>query len=68
MEIRGFSESTNSNYISHISKLGEYFNRPPHKLAPEHIHDYQVHLVQQKHMSWSSFNGAVCAMRFFLTT
>lgn len=67
MEIRGFSEVTISTYINHISNLADYFNKPPHKLQPEHIHEYQVFLVQQKQVSWSFFNQAVCAMRFFLT-
>lgn len=67
MEIRGFSENTISIYISHISNLAGYFNKAPHTLQPEHIHEYQVFLVQQKQICWSSFNQAVCAMRFFLT-
>lgn len=67
MEIRGFSDVTISTYINHISNLAEYFNKPPHKLQPEHIQEYQVFLVQQKQVSWSFFNQAVCAMRFFLT-
>jgi integrase/recombinase XerD len=67
MEVRGFSEKTIAIYISHISNLADYFNRAPHTLQPEHIHEYQVFLVQQKQVSWSFFNQAVCAMRFFLT-
>ena len=68
MQIRGFSEVTVSTYINHVRNLAEYFNRPPHTLQPEHIHEYQVFLVQEKQVSWSFFNQAVCAMRFFLTT
>jgi len=67
MEIRGFSENTISIYINHISNLADYFNKSPHTLEQEHIHEYQVYLVQQKQVSWSFFNQAVCAMRFFLT-
>lgn len=67
MEIRGFSEMTISTYIKQISNLADYFNRPPHTLQQEHIHEYQVFLVQNKQVSWSYFNQSVCAMRFFLT-
>ncbi len=67
MEIRGLSKMTISVYINHISNLAGYFNRAPHTLQPEHIHTYQVFLVQEKQVSWSFFNQAVCAMRFFLT-
>ncbi len=48
MQIRGFSEVTISTYINHVRNLAEYFNKPLHKLQPEHIHEYQVFLVQEK--------------------
>ena len=67
MEIRGFSQNTINIYITHVRNLAEYFNKPPHTLSPEAIHKYQVFLVQEKQVSWSCFNQAVCAMRFFLT-
>jgi len=67
MEIRGFSKNTINIYITHISNLASYFNKAPHTLNPEQIHAYQVYLVQQKQVSWSFFNQAVCSMRFFLT-
>jgi len=67
MQIRGFSEVTISTYINHVRNLAEYFNKPPHTLQPEHIHEYQVFLVQEKQVSWSFFNQTVCAMMFFLT-
>jgi len=67
MEVRGFSPNTISNYLAHIKNLAAYFNKPPHTLTPEHIHKYQVYLVQERQISWSYFNLAVCSMRFFLT-
>ena len=67
LEIRGYSERTVSIYTHHMVNLAEYFNRPPHTLKPEHIHEYQVYLVQEKQVSWTFFNQSVCAMRFFLT-
>jgi len=67
MQIRGFSEVTISTYVNHVRNLAEYFNKPPYTLQPEHIHEYQVFLVQEKQVSWSFFNQTVCAMRFFLT-
>ena len=67
MEIRGYSERSISVYTAHLIKLAEYFNKAPHTLEPEHIHAYQVYLVHQKKVSWTTFNQTVCAMRFFLT-
>ncbi len=67
MEIRGFSQNTIEIYINHVKNLAVYFNKSPHMLTPEHIHKYQVFLVQKKQVCWSTFNQAVCSMRFFLT-
>jgi integrase/recombinase XerD len=67
LEIRGYSERTISIYTHHMISLAEYFNKAPHTLTAEHIHAYQVYLVQEKQVSWTSFNQAVCAMRFFLS-
>ena len=67
MQIRGFSPNTIKIYIDHLKNIAFYFNKPPHTLTPEHIHKYQVFLVQEKQVSWSCFNQAVCALRFFLT-
>ena len=66
MQVRGFSDRTVEIYISHMRYLAKYFNKQPHTLNQEHIHAYQVYLVQQKKVSWSFFNQSVCAMRFFL--
>ncbi|MDA3833629.1 MAG: site-specific integrase [Spirochaetales bacterium] len=66
MKIRGFSENTIEIYTNHIGYLARYFNRPPQTLSPDDIQQYQVYLVQEKKVCWSTFNQAVCAMRFFL--
>ena len=67
MEVRGFSPRTIGVYINHLINLAGYFNKAPHTLSPEHIHKYQIYLVNEKQVSWSFFNQAVCAMKFFLT-
>ena len=66
MEIRGFSPNTVEIYINQIRYLTKYTGKSPHALEPEDIHRYQVYLVHEKQVSWSTFNQSVCAMRFFL--
>lgn len=67
MEVRGYSPRTIEAYIYHLINLAGYFNKAPHTLTPEHIHKYQVFLVNEKQVSYSFFNQSVCAMKFFLT-
>jgi hypothetical protein len=40
--------------------FAKHFNAPP-ELGPEHIREYQMLPIQQKKLSWSPFNQAVCA-------
>jgi hypothetical protein len=41
-----------------------HFARPIAQLGAEEIHQYQLHLVQTKRASWSTFNQADCGLRF----
>jgi len=67
MQVRGFSPKTVDIYINHLRNLAEYIGKPPHKVTPEEILKFQVFLVNEKQVCWSTFNQAVCSMRFFLT-
>ena len=60
MEIRGFSQNTIEIYINHVKNLAAYFNKSPHTLSLEHIHKYQVFLVQEKQVCWLTFNHVGC--------
>ena len=64
MQIRNLSPNTIKNYSYHVQCFAQHFGKSPDHLGPEHIRDYQVHLVENKKVSWSSFNQAVCALRF----
>ena len=47
-----------------MARFAAHFGRPPDALGPEHTRQYQLHLLARK-VSWSRFNQAVCALRFF---
>jgi site-specific recombinase XerD len=64
MQIRNFSPSTIQTYLYHVRCFAQYFGKSPERLGPQHVRDYQLHLVENKKASWSSFNQAVCALRF----
>ena len=68
MQIRNLSPRTIECYIYHVACFAEHFGRSPEELGPEQVRQYQVYLVQEKQASWSSFNQAVCALRFLYGT
>ena len=64
MKIRNMADSTIDAYTWHVTKFCEFFDSPPEKLGPEEIREYQLYMIEQKKASWSSFNQAVCGLRF----
>jgi site-specific recombinase XerD len=64
MQVRNLSPRTIDCYTYHIDKFTQHFNRPADELGPEEIRQYQLYLINEKKAAWSSFNQAVCALRF----
>lgn len=64
MKLRNFSQSTIDAYTYHADKFCQYFGKQAEQLGPEEIREYQLYLVNEKKSSWSSFNQAVCGLRF----
>ena len=57
MQIRNLSPSTIETYTYHVGRFAQYFNRSPAQLGAEQIRQFQVHLVCEKKVSWSTFKG-----------
>jgi integrase/recombinase XerD len=64
MQIRNFAASTIDSYTWHVDKFCQYFGKMPDELGLEEIRQYQIYLVNEKRSSWSTFNQAVCGLRF----
>lgn len=65
MLIRNLASSTIETYTYHVENFLRHFDRPAEQLGPEEIRQYQLHLIREKKTGWSSFNQAVCGLRFF---
>lgn len=64
MQVRHMAPKTIRAYLDHIAKFAHFFNQSPERLGPEDVRRYQLHLLHERHVSWSTFNQAVCALRF----
>jgi len=64
MLVRNLATSTIDSYTWHVDKFVDHFQRPAEQLGPDEIRQYQLHLIREKKVGWSSFNQAVCALRF----
>lgn len=68
LQLRNYSTSTVEAYVRHVAEFAKHFGKSPDRLGPEQVHQYQLYLIRQKQVSWSYFNQAVCALRFFYQT
>ena len=67
MQLRNRSPVTISAYVRYVAQFAKFFGCSPEKLTPEHVRQYQLHLLRKK-VSWSTFNQSVCALRFLYGT
>ncbi len=68
LRIRNLSERTQKHYIGQVAAFARHFGRSPEQLGPEHIRTWQLHLVEERKVAWSTLNCAVCALRFLYRT
>lgn len=68
LQLRNYSNATIRQYMRCVSDFARHFALSPARLGPEHIRTYQLYLVQQKKVGWSTFNQTVCALRFIYRT
>ena len=62
---RNFSEDTIRHYIHTVEDFARHFNRPPDRLGPRHIREYQAQLFQKRKLSSGSVTNHLSALRFF---
>lgn len=67
LRLRNYASRTVETYVSQIAMFATHFGKSPEVLGPNEVRDYQLHLLARKR-SWSTFNQAVCALRFLYGT
>jgi len=65
LQRRNYCAGTIRLYLQHVAAFARHFHRSPDQLGAEHIRQYQLFLIQEKKLAWSSYNQIVCALRFF---
>jgi site-specific recombinase XerD len=65
LQRRNFSAHTIRYYIRTVEDFARHFNRPPDRLGPRHIREYQVELFQKRKLSPGSVAVRLAALRFF---
>ena len=64
MVLRGFSPSTQSSYADAIYGMAKYYRTDPAQYSAQEVEAYLLHLINERHLSYSTMNQAACAARF----
>ncbi len=68
LQIRNYSPHTIDAYIRGVAEFAKHFGKSPEALGPEQIRDYQIFLIKEKGVSWSTYIQAVSGLRFLYCT
>ncbi|MGA8869529.1 MAG: site-specific integrase [Candidatus Acidiferrales bacterium] len=60
-----YSQHTTRSYIRTVEDFARRFNRPPDRLGPRHIREYQAELFQKRKLSAGTVAIRLAALRFF---
>ena len=64
LQRRNYAQNTVRSYIKAVEDFAGYFGKPPERLEPEHIREYQVHLFRDRKLAASTVEGRAAALRF----
>ena len=65
MKIRNFAVNTIDAYTYHVDKFDQFLgSKDLADATPEDIRSFQLHLIEVRKVGFSSFNQAVCGLKF----
>ena len=67
LRIRHRAQATIAAYTYHAGRFADLIQKPLADATGEDVRNFQLHLIEERQVGWSSFNQAVCALRFLYT-
>jgi site-specific recombinase XerD len=64
MRLRNLSRHTIDAYVLAVKQFAAHVRRSPERAGGEDVRAYLLHLVQERHASYSRYNLARCALQF----
>jgi hypothetical protein len=68
MKVRNYSQRTIDAYTYHVGKFADFLGKSPLEATAEDVRSFQLNMIDVRKLKWSSFNQAVCGLRFFFRT
>jgi len=68
MIVRGMADRTRETYLAVVTGLAKHYHRSPDQISDEEVQAYLLHLIRDRHRSWSTCNITVHGLRFLYHT
>ena len=65
LQRRNYAQSTVEAYISALREFARYFKRPPDQLGPDHVRQFQLHLLRDRNLAPNTVKQRMAAVQFF---
>jgi integrase/recombinase XerD len=65
LQRRNFSSETIRGYLGTVERFAKYFGKPPDRLGPDHIRQWQANLLHERKLAVGTVVNHVAALRFF---
>jgi integrase/recombinase XerD len=65
LQRRNYAQTTVQAYALALRQFAEYFHRPPDQLGPEHVREFQLHLLRDKKLAANTVKQRMAAVQFF---
>ena len=65
LQRRNYAQSTVEAYTSALRDFAKYFHLPPDRLGPEHIRQFQLHLLRDRKLAANPVKQRMAALQFF---
>src|SRR5271170_1868134 len=63
LRIRNYARTTVECYVRSVAEFAQHFNKPPDQLGAEEVRSWQLFLLNEKRVKFSTYIQAICALR-----
>jgi integrase/recombinase XerD len=64
LQLRGLSPKTQATYLFHVTRFAKHFMKLPDKLGEKEVKEYLLHLINDRHVSYSTLAQSYSALKF----